>query len=318
MSFEKYLELKRLVDIYDDLVDIRIRIENRLRAFPGETRAIYPEQLEKIETAVREEIMQLVQEVPIWKAFLSKWRGLGPCLAGALIAAIMVRFVERPPQNELELQWALKTKGGATLVPELRGIVAFDNPSKLHAFCGLDVRDGKAPKRQRGKPIDWNPKMRVLAWKIGEQFVKQGGYYRKVYEEARAVYDARPDLQKGKGAKAHRHAMARRKMVKQFLTDLWIAWRQLEGLSIVSPYVIDKLHHKHYRAPPALGDRGETPKSSRQRTKNHQRNASQLGVETHIGRASRLAFETHTGHASQQVSETHIGRASQSQCGTYP
>jgi hypothetical protein len=94
-----------------------------------------------------------------------------------------------------------------------------------------------------------------LAWKIGEQFVKQGRYYRQVYLDARKIYDARPDLQEGKGAKGHRYAMAKRKMVKQFLTDLWVAWRKLEGLSTVNPYVIDKLQHVHYQVPPALGDR---------------------------------------------------------------
>lgn len=256
MDFEKYLKLKRLVDIFYDIQDLRTRTANRMRVFPEATRNIYPDQLKVSEFEIKEEIMQLVQDEPIWKEFLGKWRGLGPCLSGSLIAIIMVKFAKRAPQNKLEKEYALETKDGK-LVPELRGIQAFDNPSKLHAYFGLDVRDGKAPKRQHGTKVNWNPKARVLAWKIAEQIVKQGRYYRQIYLEARQLYDARPDLQEGKGAKGHRYAMAKRKMVKHFLTDLWIAWRQLEGLPTVGPYAIEKLHHKHYRAPPALGDREE-------------------------------------------------------------
>ena len=271
MSFEKYLKLKRLVDCYYDVQDVRIRSANRLRIFPTEAKAVYPDRLKEVESDLKLEIQQLLYEEPIWDDFLSKWRGVGPCIAGSLIAIIMLKFTVREPLNELETSWSMKTKDGKLLVPELRGIGKFDNPSKLHAFFGLDVHEGHAPWRKRGdrESVTWSPKARMLSWKIGEQFVKQGRYYRQVYLVARQVYEARPDLQQGvwinprtgkigKGAKGHRYQMAKRKMVKQFLTDLWVAWRKLEGLSTVNPYVIDKLKHVHYQVPPALGDRAAT------------------------------------------------------------
>jgi len=260
MLEEKYLELKRRVDIYYDVQDVRIRTENRLRiSVPGEARTEYPGRLQAIEESLKLEIMQILQEEPIWKEFLSKWRGIGPCLAGGLIARLMVRYAQRAPTNELEEKWILKTKDKKTLVPERRGIEAFANPSKLFAFCGLDVRNGKAPRRVRGQreSVTWSPEMRVLSWKIAEQFIKQGRYYRQVYLSARQIYDAREDLQKGKGAKGHRYNMAKRKMVKQFLTDLWVAWRKLEGLPTVNPYIVDKYPEQQHRyiSPPPLGDR---------------------------------------------------------------
>lgn len=271
MIEEKHLRLKRLVDIYYDVQDVRMRTENRLRInVPSETRGTYPERLQDIEKGLKLEIMQLVQDEPIWKAFLGKWRGIGPCIAGGLIAGIMVRFAKREPQTDLEKRWSLKTKDKKTLVPDRRGIEAFDTPSKLWAFCGQSLKDGHAQWREHGGgPINWNPKMRVLVWKLEKQTVMQGRYYRTKYDAARAIYDARPDLQQGvwinprtgkigKGAKGHRMNMAMKKMGKQFLLDLWIAWRRLEGLPIRQPYAIEKLGHKGYQAPPPLGDREGT------------------------------------------------------------
>ena len=52
--------------------------------------------------------------------------------------------------------------------------------------------------------------------------------------------------------------MALRKMGKQFELDLWLAWRRLEGLPMRKPYVIDKLGHTNYEAPPPEGDREPT------------------------------------------------------------
>ena len=54
MIEEKYLQLKRLVDIYYDVQDVRIRTENRLRInVPSETRGTYPERLQDIEKGLK-------------------------------------------------------------------------------------------------------------------------------------------------------------------------------------------------------------------------------------------------------------------------
>ena len=73
-----------------------------------------------------------------------------------------------------QLALAQKTDRGDYLIPVMRGIGAFDTVSKYWAWWGLNVQDGKAPKRARGSTITWNAKLRTLAWKIGKQFVLQG------------------------------------------------------------------------------------------------------------------------------------------------
>ena len=45
--------------------------------------------------------------------------------------------------------------------------------------------------------------------------------------------------------KGHRHAMACRYAVKQFLVDLYTNWRKLEGLPVAVPYSEGKLGMKH-------------------------------------------------------------------------
>jgi hypothetical protein len=44
--------------------------------------------------------------------------------------------------------------------------------------------------------------------------------------------------------------MARRKMVKIFLSHLWATWRKMEGLTVTKPYVFSVLGHSDYIEPP--------------------------------------------------------------------
>lgn len=57
---------------------------------------------------------------------------------------------------------------------------------------------------------------------------------------------AKPVKVKWKDAKpAHIDRAAKRYMIKQFLKDLYVAWRTMEGLEVRPPYQEEKLGHKH-------------------------------------------------------------------------
>lgn len=97
---------------------------------------------------------------------------------------------------------------------------------------------------------------------LGGQLINQNPYYRNIYinERMRLIYqdmqetgkdeskyytlgsDGKPDWKKGYG---HMHARARRKMVKQFILDLYVAWRTLEGLPVREPYKEEYLSKTH-------------------------------------------------------------------------
>lgn len=123
-------------------------------------------------------------------------------------------------------------------------------------------------KRKAGVLLDYNPKLKMVCFKIEDQFVKQGSFYRKLYDQFRAEYEMREDLiaemsrKSGKAIKAkdgtdtvtkgttHINQMARRKMVKVFLQHLWAVDRDIQGMPATKPYVIDNMGHSDYIEPP--------------------------------------------------------------------
>ena len=261
-ELEKYLRIRRLTDIYYDIQDVRIRTASRLRVFPIKSETGYPDEILKIEKQTKKEIENHLESVPIYVQWLKEVKGIGPCLSGGLIGIIMVKFSLKDSLggcSEVQKRFALKTKDKKFRVPEIRGISAFANVSKLWRFSGLDVVDGHAPRRRRGEHVTWSPKMRTLCWKIGESFVKVGDFYRTQYEEFRRMEDERNFIcevckknhPKAKQCiKGHRYARAKRKTVKMFLAHLFDRWYRLEGLTPPKPYAQKFLGHDSYVPPP--------------------------------------------------------------------
>jgi len=79
--------------------------------------------------------------------------------------------------------------------------------------------------------------------------------YVTVYHSARSYYQAR----RPEWTKAHIDVAARRKMVKMFLSHLWVEWRRAAGLPVREPYVAEKLGHTGIIAPPQGGDHAPDP-----------------------------------------------------------
>lgn len=116
------------------------------------------------------------------------------------------------------------------------------NVAKFWAYCGVG---DPARKRRKGMSQEeafalGNPAAKKQCWLIGEAFVKtRSGPYRAVYDAARAQYADRVHADKcvrcgpaGQPALAgspwslkHQHEAAKRKAVKTFLKDLWVASR---------------------------------------------------------------------------------------------
>lgn len=265
MELEQQLELKRLVDVYYDIQDVRIRTANRTRMLPQEAVGVYPERLKALEKDLKKQVTQQLKNEEICETWLKHVKGIGPCLAGGLLSNINVRFkfVEKLDfATELQQKYAMKTTNKETkkkgyLIPTIRGIQAFPKISNLWSWCGLSVKDGKAPKRQKGQIISWSPKMRVLCWKLGKSFVISGDFYQTLYKQIKTEYlDSHKHLLKEKGGKGHIDAMARRKTVKIFLQHLWVKWREMEGLPITDPYIIGKDGHSHLIEAPDFDKKG--------------------------------------------------------------
>jgi hypothetical protein len=178
-------------------------------------RAIYDD-IYKIERKTYKELRSEVEGVPLWNFWLRYVEGIGPAYTLGLIS------------------W-------------IGDIGRFDTVSKLWAYSGLHVVNGHAAKRVAGERANWNPKLRVLAWKIAGRFVRQGGRYRSYYLSQKTAYAARQDLKEA--PKGRIDTMARRKTAKLFLAHLWEQWRRLEGLPVRQPYAIEKLGHRTFIEP---------------------------------------------------------------------
>jgi len=148
-------------------------------------------------------------------------------------------------------EWVTNIKGlgegslAAQLLAQIDDIEKFDTVAKLWRFAGYAIIDGKAEKNQKGEKSHFNRKLKGICFNIADQFIKQQTpYYVDIYyaekERQRAL---NPDIlcrecgckweecqSKKKHVKiftdAHIHNRAWRKMIKQFLCDLWIEWKK--------------------------------------------------------------------------------------------
>ncbi len=234
MKAERLLEELRLhVQHYDGMVLSRMGLTSRFQARVRRGVAAKEdvdsvlEPLRKAFAATeREEVKQIEKLVKQHPAYgvLSGIVGLGPVLIGRLIAIV-------------------------------QDVGRFDTVSKLWKYVGMDVRDGKAPKRKRGEKSTWSPAGRRLCYNIGDSFIKSRSPYREFYDLKKALYRKRHPEKIDSGRKSkdgkviydytdgHVHAMARRYMVKLFLSHAWELWRQVEGLPVRAPYAMEYLGH---------------------------------------------------------------------------
>jgi hypothetical protein len=158
----------------------------------------------KLEAQYKEIIESWASGYKVYE-WLDSIRGIGSVLGGGLLATFDVR----------------KTK----------------HISSFWAYAGLGVVDGHAPKRTRGEKLNYSTQARTLCWKVADSFIKQRTHiYRDIYDITKAEETAKLKDSGEKGWKQHADLRARRKMVKAFLADFWVAWRKSDGLPVDPPY----------------------------------------------------------------------------------
>ena len=232
-------KLRELVEAYYDIQDVRMQTSNRVQnraskeilepKTANEISDLLAATLKPLESNLQTRIMKEVKNHVAWEGFLSKVYGIGPCLAGGIIS------------------W-------------IGDVKRFETVSKLWRYFGLAVINGKSERLKAGEKIHYNPKCKILAWKVGQSFVKVGKAYRGLYDNKVAFYKAKGGCggeheregEEGKRVKkpcvetGHIHNMAIRAVVKIFLQHVWCSWREIEGLPVTEPYPIAKLGHTTY------------------------------------------------------------------------
>lgn len=186
--------------------------------------------LEKSEKNHFKYLEKILSEYPIYTQFLKGVKGVGAAMAGVIISEIDIKKCKYP--------------------------------SSLWMYAGLDVAaDGKGRSRKsehlvpktytnaEGEiketvGITFNPFLKTkLVGVLGGSFLKSKSPYADIYNNYKnrlENHEAHKEKTKG-----HRHNMAIRYMVKIFLCDLYVAWRNVEGLPVSATYQEGKLKHKH-------------------------------------------------------------------------
>lgn len=246
--------IRQSVRFFYDLQKLRIQMGNRAGSDTAEleesdrehheTRAKTMHDLEKRELR---HVRNLCKEHPIFP-WLIEQKGVGPTMAGVIIAEVDIHRAE--------------------------------TISALWKFAGLDVGpDGRAPRRTKGKKNTYNSWLRTkLVGVLADCMIKANSPWREHYDHRKhrrqhqlvqqcmgcdGTGKAKQGEDKGKKCKnckgtggpapwgtgdAHRHRDALRAMIKAFLRELWVKWREAEGLPVTEEYkvaVLGRVHGDH-------------------------------------------------------------------------
>lgn len=226
-------EYKRITDGIVKLT-AKIKIPKDMRLISTYAEVVLLKQYEAIllsEGACFKDMSNVVETRPLWGLFFVDVKGCGPVVAGFLMAYINIEVC--------------------------------DTVSKFWYYCGYGVEpDGFATSRRKehlyeveyiNKKGELDTKLSIrhnpivkskLAFVLGRGLLTAMDYYKlEIYDPYKKRIKNTP--KHAKKEKSHIDAMAKRKTIKEFLKDLWMVWRQSEGLPITPPYDEAKLGIKH-------------------------------------------------------------------------
>jgi len=171
-------------------------------------------------------------------------------------------------KNHPAYEWFKKVKGIGDLnigkVISLIDIKEASQVSKLWRYAGFGVNGtGGAERQKKGEKLHYNKTLKSMCWRLGKSLIRAKGKYYDFYlkEKERLM---RREMDNGKKivpsnklpkengkhiendeyfGLGHIDMMAMRKMIKLFLSHLWLKWREAEGLEITNPYVQDIKNH---------------------------------------------------------------------------
>ena len=242
-------------------------------------RSFYDFQEVKNEFAGRLRASDAVEKMPEErKKELESYRKQLEIAEGKLLKIIEPHLEEIPIYNE----FLIKIKGcavrmSACLLTSIVDIKRFATVSKLWAYSGLHVIEGRGAKRRKGEKANWNQFLKTKLYILSdcllklnfssEEGEKRPLRYRKFYDDYKTRMENRASCSlaremhaKTKDAqvswldngctKGHVHNMSLRYMQKMFLQDLWEAWWILEtGSTPTRPYAEAVLGRKHGEYP---------------------------------------------------------------------
>ena len=234
------------------------------------------------ETTMNKVLTKYVQDHPLWAKFFEPIKGCGALMAANCIAYFDIykaKYVSSLYRYAGLDTVEDKDKDGNILY---RGKDAEGNilPTKLREQFGADgnahyysVEDGtewtgdvvisqhgrsrsdvenqtyldKDGVEQTKKGLTYNPtlKTKLVGVLSGCLLKAKDPTYAPIYYDYKARLDNNPKTKDY--SSGHKDRMAQRYMIKQFLRNLYVEWRKLEGLEVHDSYEVDKLGMKPHK-----------------------------------------------------------------------
>jgi hypothetical protein len=184
---------------------------------------------------------------PTYRYIVDKWLGhfieLEKDLDGALLD-----LADDMPIIDL----MVRVKGvGPTLAIKVASMIDISRArhvSSLWKYAGYGVTDGERDRLKKGETSPYNTRLKTACYLVGSSMLKCNSPYRAIYDEAKKFYLNNRDWTKG-----HCHLAAMRKMIKVWLSHLWLVWREMEGLETNEPYICAKEPQHNYIPPNRFG-----------------------------------------------------------------
>jgi hypothetical protein len=207
--------------------------------------------LERQEAKQFRDLTGTLEEIPIYRDYLHSVTGVGPAMAGVLIAFFDPRRAPRV--------------------------------SGFWKYAGLDVDKGSGRSRREEHLVEreytdrngeiktrmgvtYNPFLKTkLMGVLGGSFLRSGSEWRNVYdgykhrlESDRARqkvsvavwkkrYKINPEEARKLWTPGRIHAAATRYMIKMFLAEFWLKWRTMEGLPVTTPLASLAIHRMPHK-----------------------------------------------------------------------
>ena len=224
-------ELKSSVTIIDRYTEAHI-VESYMGQRREEDRAV-------------KRLSSMLEEIPIWNEYLAYVSGCGPKMGAAIISGLNIEAARYPSSFCKYL--------GLDVVkdPDTGNDIGRRSWKKLMVERDHLNIDGYVETRS---DLGYNAKLKSkMVFVLGGSLMKASGYYKlEAYDPYKRRLENREDTKDVFDEKGNlitdnqnlRHTMARRYMVKQFMSDLLGYWKHLSGGEIVQPYGVAVLGKK--------------------------------------------------------------------------
>lgn len=234
--------------ITDGVKKITRKIETKLDAEQlittyGELAMIqsYDEQI-RLEKAHEKAIDYELSKLPIYNQFLANVHGCGVLMSGVILSEIDIHAC-----NSISALWKYAGLDVVVKTDHETGEITEEGRSKKRHHLEPKTYTDSDGKQTETVGITFNPFLKTkLIGVLGSSFIKLGGPYRDIYDNYKHRLENNP--KHADKTKLHRHNMAVRYMIKEFLADLWTEWRTLEGLPVRARYNEEKLGIVHSKA----------------------------------------------------------------------